>query len=291
MPMQGRVAGAPISWGVCEAPDWGIELSTDRVLGEMVALGLTATELGPAGYLGQTPSQVRAKLAEHRLQLVGGFVPVTMHVDAEVDLKEADDAMRILADCGAGLVVLAAQSGDGSYEHKVKLADADWPVLLRNLDRLRVLAADHGLDTALHPHVGTAIENRAAVVELVQRSDIPLCLDTGHLLIGGMQPAELLDLAADRIRHVHLKDVRATLAAEVAGEQRSYPAAVRAGLYTPLGQGDVDIAGIVNTLERAGYSGWYVLEQDCALDSAPEAGVGPVEDVQRSMAYLAAVGA
>ena len=41
-----RLAGAPISWGVCEVPGWGIELSPDRVLGEMRQLGLTATELG-----------------------------------------------------------------------------------------------------------------------------------------------------------------------------------------------------------------------------------------------------
>ena len=179
MPVRNRVAGAPISWGVCEAPDWGIELPADRVLAEMAELGLTATELGPAGYLGQNALQVRAKLAEHGLRLVGGFVPVTMHLDAEIDLKEADDAMRILADCGAGLVVLAAQSGDGSYEHKVSLAEQNWPVLLRNLDRLRVLAADHGLNAALHPHVGTAIESRTAVLQLVQRSDIPLCLTPG----------------------------------------------------------------------------------------------------------------
>ena len=43
-----RVAGAPISWGVCEVPGWGLELPVSRVLSEMRELGLRATELGPA---------------------------------------------------------------------------------------------------------------------------------------------------------------------------------------------------------------------------------------------------
>jgi len=38
-----RIGGAPISWGVCEAPDWGHELPAELVLGEMRELGLRAT--------------------------------------------------------------------------------------------------------------------------------------------------------------------------------------------------------------------------------------------------------
>jgi len=289
MTLAARIAGAPISWGVCEAPEWGIELPASRVLTELAGLGLPATELGPVGYLGQNPLQVRDELDRYGLRLVGGFVPVTMHLDAAADLKQADDAMRILAEGGAELVVLAAQSADGSYDRKVDLSEQDWPRLLTNLERLRSLADDHGLTATLHPHVGTAIETRAAVLTLLERSDIPLCLDTGHLLIGGMVASELLELAAERVHHVHLKDVRAELAEAVATERMSYLAAVRAGLYTPLGAGDVDIAGIVNTLENTGYSGWYVLEQDCALAAAPPAGAGPVEDVRRSIEFLATV--
>ncbi len=286
MSVTARLAGAPISWGVCEAPGWGIELPATRVLSEMAGLGLTATELGPAGYLGQNPRQVKVELEQHRLQLVGGFVPVTMHLDTATDLKQADDAMHILAEAGAEVVVLAAQSADGSYEAKVSVTDQEWLILLRTLDRLQALAAQHGLLATLHPHVGTAIEQRATVLRLLEDSDIPLCLDTGHLLIGGMAPSELLELAADRVRHVHLKDVRADLAAQVAAGRLSYLAAVRRGLYTPLGDGDADIDGIVNTLADKGYSGWYVLEQDCALDAVPGPELGPIIDVRRSLRHL-----
>jgi inosose dehydratase len=159
------------------------------------------------------------------------------------------------------------------------------------LDNLRQVAADQGLSATLHPHVGTAIEDRDSVLRLLDSSDVPLCLDTGHLLIGGMDPVQLVADAADRVAHVHLKDVRSQIADGVAKGATSYLGAVRAGLYTPLGEGDVDIAAIVGALEAAGYQGWYVLEQDTALYGPPAAGTGPVDDVRRSMAFLDLVAA
>jgi inosose dehydratase len=281
-----RVAGAPISWGVCEAPGWGLELAADRVLAEMAMLGLHATELGPTGYLGSTGPEVRARLDEHGLRLIGGFLPVPLHIQPELDLSEAEAAIAVLAAAGSEVVVLAARSADGSYDHKVAVSDDEWQVLLGNLDRLVTLTHEYGLRASLHPHVGTAIESRESVLRLLDSSDVDLCLDTGHLLIGGMQPLELLERFADRISHVHLKDVRTAVADPVAAGRISYLDAVRAGLYAPLGAGDLDIAAIVAALERSGYQGWYVLEQDCALDGEPPAGQGPISDAGRSIDYL-----
>jgi inosose dehydratase len=284
-----RVGGAPISWGVCEAPDWGIELPAERVLAEMRQLGLRATELGPTGYLGRTPEEVRALLDRHGLRLIGGFLPVPMHVGTAADLAEARAAIGTLAAAGAEVVVLAARSADGSYDRKVRLSDAEWPVLLATLTELQTVAREHGLTPTLHPHVGTAIEDRDSVLRLLDASDVLLCLDTGHLLIGGMDPLELVDRAPERIAHVHLKDVRSAVAATVSGGDTSYLEAVRAGLYAPLGQGELDVAGIVGALEKSGYRGWYVLEQDAALDAVPDRGAGPVLDVSRSIGFLSGV--
>lgn len=286
-PRAERVAAAPISWGVCEAPGWGRELPAERVLAEMHALGLRATELGPTGYLGDEPGAVRARLDRHGLRLVGGFLPVVLH--AEADFDEAEAAIRTLAAAGSEVVVLAARSVDGSYDRKVPLDDAEWRTLLGNLKRLQDLVGEHGLRATLHPHVGTAVEDRVAVYRLLDSSDVPLCLDTGHLIIGGTDPAELLRQAADRVAHVHLKDVRLDVAATVSGGDSSYTGAVRQGLYAPLGDGDLDIAGIVTTLEAAGYPGWYVLEQDSALNDEPAEGTGPIDDVRRSLDFLATV--
>jgi inosose dehydratase len=253
------------------------------VLAEMHALGLRATELGPTGYLGAAPEQVRELLDRHGLRLVGGFLPVVLH--AEPDLVEATAAIRTLAAAGSEVVVLAARSIDGSYDRAVRLDDAEWRTLLGNLERLQDIVGEHGLRATLHPHVGTAVEDRDAVYRLLESSDIPLCLDTGHLIIGGTDPLELLRSAADRVAHVHLKDVRLAVAATV--HDASYISAVRRGMYVPLGDGDLDIAGIVGALEAAGYAGWYVLEQDAALPGEPEAGAGPVDDVRRSLDFLA----
>jgi len=289
-PISARIAGAPISWGVCEAPGWGRELTPDRVLGEMRELGLRTTELGPTGYLGARPQDVRDQLARFGMRLVGGFLPVPLHVEQALDLTEATNAIATLAAAGSEVVVLAARSGDGSYDRKVPLSDDGWTILLGNLDRLQQVVREHGMTPTLHPHVGTAIEDRAAVLRLLDSSDIALCLDTGHLLIGGMQPLELLDRAADRVAHVHLKDVNAAVAATVSAGASSYLGAVREGLYTPLGAGDLDIAAIVAALENAGYRGWYVLEQDCALDAEPATGEGPAVDVRRSIDFLTSIG-
>lgn len=281
-----RIAGAPISWGVCEAPGWGHELAAGRVLAEMRELGLAATELGPTGYLGATPTDIRETLADCDMRLVGGFLPVAMHVDAALDLAEATKAIAALAAGGSEVVVLAARSGDGSYDHKVVLDDDGWQILLGNLDRLVKIVHEHGLRPTLHPHVGTAVEDRESVLRLLDSSPIDLCLDTGHLVIGGMQPLELLDRAADRVAHVHLKDVNLAVAAQVSAGTSSYIDAVHAGLYTPLGAGDLDIAAIVSALTEVGYRGWYVLEQDSALSDEPASGTGPIDDVRRSLEFL-----
>lgn len=285
-----RIAGAPISWGVCEAPGWGYELAPDRVLGEMQALGLRTTELGPTGYLGVHPADVRNRLDRYGMRLIGGFLPVPLHVDPALDLTEAAEAIAVLAAAGSEVVVIAARSSDGSYDRKVPLSGDEWKTLVGNLARLQDVIGAYGMTATLHPHVGTAVEDRDSVLRLLDSSDIKLCLDTGHLLIGGMQPLELLQDAADRVAHVHLKDVRIAVAATVSAGDASYIAAVREGLYTPLGEGDLDVAGVVSALDRVGYEGWYVLEQDCALYAEPAARTGPVLDVRRSIEFLASVG-
>jgi inosose dehydratase len=252
----------------------------------MRELGLAATELGPTGYLGATPTDIRETLADCDMRLVGGFLPVAMHVDAALDLAEATKAIAALAAGGSEVVVLAARSGDGSYDHKVVLDDDGWQILLGNLDRLVKIVHEHGLRPTLHPHVGTAVEDRESVLRLLDSSPIDLCLDTGHLVIGGMQPLELLDRAVDRVAHVHLKDVNLAVAAQVSAGTSSYIDAVHAGLYTPLGAGDLDIAAIVSALTEVGYRGWYVLEQDSALSDEPASGTGPIDDVRRSLEFL-----
>ncbi|MCF6390161.1 sugar phosphate isomerase/epimerase [Mycobacterium sp. MBM] len=283
-----KLAGAPISWGVCEVPGWGFQLEPDRVLTEMRGVGLTATELGPEGFLPTDTESLKSVLAQHELACVGGFVPVVLH---KADHDPTDDLagpLDSLVAAGAGVVVLAAATGADGYDSRPVLDESQWATLLTNLDRLAGIVADRGLLAVLHPHVGTMVETRAEVDRVLAGSSISLCLDTGHLLIGGTDPLELAKAVPQRIAHTHLKDVDAALAAKVQSGELSYTDAVKAGMYTPLGTGDIDIEAIVRILRDNGFDGWFVMEQDTILDGAPD-GDGPLADVRASVAYLNSV--
>ena len=283
-----RIAGAPISWGVCEVPGWGYQLPPTRVLAEMAEVGLAATELGPDGFLPAEPAAMADVLARHHLSAIGGFTPLLLHVPDHDPLPEVEKLLPSYAATGSGVLVLSAVTGSDGYDGRPDLDDGGWRMLLANLDRIAVLAAEHGVRAVLHPHVGTMVETGPDVQRVLQGSSIALCLDTGHLLIGGTDPADLTRQVPERIAHTHVKDVDATLAAQVRSGRRSYTEAVRAGMYRPVGSGDVDFASIVTDLRGHGYDGWYVLEQDTILTEEPR-GAGPVADVHTSVDQLRAL--
>jgi inosose dehydratase len=280
-----RIAAAPISWGVCEVPGWGHQLSPERVLAEMREVGLAATELGPDGFLPTEPDAMAQVLAEHRLEAVGGFVPVVMHDPEHDPVPEVSRILDGFVAARAGVLVLSAVSGLEGYDTRPELDADGWRALLGTLDRLSALAAERGIRAVLHPHVGTMVEQGSEVQRVLEGSEISLCLDTGHLLIGGTDPAELARQVPDRIAHTHLKDVNASIARTVRDGRISYTDGVRQGMYRPLGLGDVDIAAIVGHLNGHGYDGWYVLEQDTILTGEPD-GEGPITDVRTSADYV-----
>ena len=284
-PVAERVAGAPISWGVCEVPDWGFQLDAATVLSQMRELGLAATEFGPDGFLERQPHAKADQLRSYGLRPVGGFLPVLLH-DADHDpMPEVDQLADASLATGAEVVVLAAFTGSEGYDERPRLGDEGWNVLLRNLDRIDDHLASRGVLAALHPHVGTMVETQQETERVLAGSHIGLCLDTGHLLVGGADPVAVAAAHPSRVVHVHLKDVDADQAARVRAGESAFTTGVRDGLFRPLGQGDVGIAEIVRTLEVAGYQGWYVLEQDVMLDGPAEARTASA-DMRASLDFL-----
>ena len=283
-----RLAGAPISWGVCEVPGWGYQLEPDRVLSEMAGLGLPATELGPDGYLPTDASRLESMLADYGLALVAGFVPAVLHEPARLEdqLDRVAGQADLLAAAGAEVLVLAAGIGRDGYEAGADLDAPSWASLVEGIGRVVDLGSERGLAVAVHPHQGTVIEGPRQVERLLETSPVSLCVDTGHLMVGGADPVELAAAARDRVAHVHLKDVSAELAEQVRTGLMGYRDAVAKGMYRPLGSGDVDIEAIVSALEASDYDGWYVLEQDTVLEGAPDEGSGPVQDVAASLAFF-----
>ncbi len=279
------MAGAPISWGVCEVPEWGYQMTPARVLREMTQVGLEATEFGPQGWLPVVPAERVAALASYGLKAVGAFVPVVLHDPDHDPVPAVDRELDSFEAASGDVLVLAANSGLDGYDTRPVLDEAGWRTVFGNLDRLTELAASRGIRASLHPHVGTMVEKADQVERVLEGSRVSLCPDTGHLLIGGTDPAELVRCWASRVNHVHAMDVRADLARRVQSGELTYTEAMRQGIDVPLGRGDVDVATIVSELAKVGFDGWYVLGQDTILADEPR-DEGPVADVRESIAYL-----
>ncbi|HDH26092.1 MAG TPA: inosose dehydratase [Actinobacteria bacterium] len=288
-----RVAGAPITWGVDGSPGWGHMMDRDRVMSEMVEVGLSATELGPDGYLPRDPDEMAQYLKQYDLHVVGGFVVAVLYRPDLIDgvLAYVDRASRQLASTGSQVMVLGPASHLDGYDTSIDMTEDEWNTFLANLELLRDIAGRNGLVTALHPHWGMAIERRHHIERLLESCDVDFCLDTGHLFVAGVDPVAFTDMARGRVRHVHLKDVDDRLAGKVRSGELGFKQAVIDGMFKPLGHGDVDIAGVIRRLEASGFDGWYVLEQDASLTAEPEEGAGPKVDALLSFEHLREIAA
>ena len=289
-----RIAAAPITWGVCELPDWGVVLPAERVLDEIAAAGFGGTELGPDGYLGRDAADLRHALQARRLQLVGAFCPLPLTAP-DGGLSALPDALRLatlLAAVGCDTIV-AADAGD---ERRRRIAGrvgaddahAEWGRAAETLAVLAERCRPLGVRVVLHPHAGTHVETEAELDGLLAASPadlVGLCLDTGHIAYGGGDPAAIARRHAGRVWHVHLKDVSAAVLERVRGEEIGYERAIGEDVFTPLGAGSVDFPALIDALSTSGYDGWWVLEQDVRL-GPPWSEQDPAHNARRSLDYL-----
>ncbi len=289
-PRKWKLAGAPISWGVCEVPGWGPMLSPDRVLGEMAALGLTATELGPDGFLPTDPADLRSLLESHGLSLVAAFEPVVLHEDdRRAGLEHVRRQADVLAELEAGQMLFAPVV-DLQWTLPSGLDERGWDNLAAGLGEAGDIARAAGIGCCVHPHLGSLVETTDDIRNLTELTEVEWCFDTAHLMIGGVDQLEFAREQADRIRHVHLKDIDASKAAMLARRELSHLEAASEDAFLPLGQGDVPVAAVIETLTDAGYDGWMVLEQDTSLsDPDLPPGQGPANDVRLSLEFIRAL--
>ncbi len=293
-----RVATAPISWGVCEIPDWGEVLPSARVLDEMRECGYEGTELGPWGYLPRDAATLRRELGRRGLALVGAFCPVTLHDPARYgdQMRYARETIALLADLGAPVLVLAEGGGDperfrlaGRASGARRFSKEEWERFAEGTNGVARHARERGLVTAFHPHAGTFVETPDEVDELLARTDadlVGLCLDTGHIAYGGGDPLALARREAGRIRHVHLKDMdRARYERGLAGGL-SFPDAVGERVFTAVGEGSLPMGAIIRALRDAGYSGWLVVEEDIRIPAGTTG--DPRRDARASLAFIRA---
>lgn len=283
-----RVASAPISWGICEVPGWGAMLPTPRVLSEMAGLGMTVTELGAPGFLPEDAAGVQRELASHGMTLVGGFTPLVMHDPSQeaATIAEARRVASLFQTAGASKFISAiVTSWDWDMPHRA--SNEEMAHMAKMFGIVDEICDEHGLEQVVHSHIQTMIEKDEDVQRVLDVCDVHWCLDTGHLAIGGTDPVAFAKEAADRVGHVHLKDVDLSKVDPLLRREMSIMESVQQGLFTPLGQGDVDIRGVIEALESRGYEGLYIIEQDTAItDGIPDEGAGPIAEVTTSLNYL-----
>lgn len=286
-----RVASAPISWGVCEVPGWGAMMPSPRVLGEMAGLGFRATELGAPGFLPAEPGDVKSELGNYDMSLLGAFTPVVIHDSSHRNeaIASAREAARFLQSAGATKFI-SCPVLDMDWSIPRALSSSEVTHMAEMFAIIDDICGEHGLEQVLHPHVQTLVETKDDISRVLDTCDVHFCLDTGHMAFGGQDPVEFAKDSMDRVGHVHLKDIRLDMVGPVLRREVTLMAATQAGIFTPLGQGDVDIMGVVQALEGAGYQGWYVIEQDTAItDGMPAEGDGPIHQITTSLEYLTTI--
>ena len=296
-----RVANAPCSWGILEFDRTTTPATYEQVIDEISRTGYVGTELGDWGFMPTDPQTLRQEMVRRELQLIAAFVPVALAdqaahaggienaVRTATLLRDAagPDSMIVLSDDNGRIPTREQNAGRVMPDHG--LSDEQWKTFAAGAEQVAAAVKDRtGLRTVFHPHCGGYVETESEIDELMKRTDpalLGLCLDTGHVRYAGGDPLGLLTRYASRIWHVHFKDCDDAVAADARANKLGYLAAVRNQLFCELGRGAVDFASVVTTLQRQGYDGWIVVEQDVF----PGYGT-PEQSARRSREFLRGLG-
>jgi inosose dehydratase len=279
-----EVANAPVSFGVFELTEAAGDLpDPDDVAGAVAAAGYDGIDLGPLGYLGR--GATAGRLRRHGLSLAGGWVTLRL-LDPkgfEQDLSSLDEALDVFAAAAeihpenppkptladAGAQQRRDNPGRGADMPEIGLDDDGWTTLCSNVARAADACRARGLEPTFHHHACTYVEAPHEIERLLEKTDIGLCLDSGHLVLGGGQPAEALEKWGDRINHIHVKDCRVEVLRRVVEAGEGMEAVWRRRAFCELGAGDADVEAFLAGVGTLDFEGWIVVEQD-TMPSADE---------------------
>jgi inosose dehydratase len=261
--------------------------------------GYSGDDLGPAGYLGTTET-LAARLAERSLGLAGGYLELPFSepdrlrdampaLDDLLDVFDSVDGASMpghptLAD--AGSAQRARYPGRAALDSSVGLDDAGWRRFADGLALAVERCRERGHEPTFHHHTATYVEAQWEIERLLDLSDVGLCLDTGHLLLGRGDPVRAVRDWAGRINHIHLKDASTAKLEQIVAEGASVEEIWRRNAFCALGDGDIDVDSVLAAITEVGYSGWLVVEQDVLPD--PRSPGQPATDQQRNLEYLRA---
>jgi len=310
-----RVANAPVSWGALEIEGFNQKpLPYDVVLDEIAETGYAGTELGDWGFMPTDPDSLRDELERRGLALIGAFVPVllrdpsTLQAGTEHALRVARLLAAVVPESDRGtqritapFIVIADDNVTdpgrtlhaGRITPEMALPDDEWAGYAGRAEAVaRAVREETGLRSVFHPHSAGWVETPAETDRFLAETDsemLGIVFDTGHYLFGagdeGPSVVEAMDRWADRIWYIHFKDNDRELARRSREEGWDYLQALRAGIFSELGQGGVDFRAVIGWLDEHGYDGWAVVEQDIL----PGLGT-PKESARRNREFLASLG-
>jgi inosose dehydratase len=269
-----RIATAPVSWGIWEMTiDRADLIPPETYLETIVDMGYSATETGPPGYFAPDGAAAVERARRHGVELIATFLPLRLDDAAgfEQDLAALDPTVEVLEATGDGGIVLLADmetperaraAGSDERRHATAWDPETFDRAGERLQRAVDIVRSRGLEAALHPHAATHVESVEEAEEILARTDIGLCVDTGHTIVGGGDPVDFARRHTDRLRHVHLKDVDGGLLGRLARGESDMDEVWPLGIFCEFGAGVVPLGEFLALPEVRGLDGWAVIEQD-----------------------------
>ncbi len=294
------VANAPVSYGAFEITV-GVDPNVPdplTLLDWVAQAGYAGIDLGPLGYLG-TGRMLARRLADRGLGLAGGYLELPFSETARfpealADLDQLLDIFDQVADekvrppkptlADAGSPTRSRYPGRAARDPSVGLDERGWQRLAENLARAVARCRERGYEPTFHHHTATYVEAQWEIERLLEVSDIGLCLDTGHLLLGRGDPLRAVHEWRERINHVHLKDARLATLEEIVAEAAPVQEIWRRQAFCALGEGDIPIPAVLSALAEIHYTGWLVVEQDILPD--PSRPGQPAIEQRRNREFL-----
>lgn len=263
---------APIAWTNDDLPDLGGENTFEQCVSEMALAGFTGSEVG--NKYPKDPEILKKALQLRGVEICNQwFSSFLISKSFEEVEKEFRAQLSFLKAMGAKIIGASEQSYSvqGQQEtpvfgQKYVMDDKEWELLCSGLDRLgKIAKEEYGISLTFHHHMGTVVQNPDEVKRMMDNTNpeyVSLLFDTGHFAYCGADPLEMVKTYADRIRHVHLKDIRPEVVQKVKDNGLSFLEGVRMGAFTIPGDGCIDFDPIFEVLEKAGYEGYMVVEAE-----------------------------
>ncbi len=272
-----KLAIAPIGWSNDDMPELGAHISFAQCIEEMAAAGYQGCEVGHK--FPRDPATLSAALTQQNLSVASAWFSLyfTEPGREEETITGFKKHMEFLHAMGTKVIVVCecGHSVQGKplplFANKPNFNEQQWQALLNGLHHIGRMAKENDMEIVYHHHMGTGIQQAEDIDRLMADTDtdiVSLLFDTGHLAFAGCDPLVTLQKHGQRIRHVHLKDVRVDVLRQVHVENLSFLAAVRAGVFTVPSDGMIDFMPIFQELARLQYQGWWVVEAEQDPDKA-----------------------